>query len=581
MRRQTRTLLLAGASFLSLGGLALAEQRPAEPIIIAQADTAGVAAAEQAVAEARAALELAETAGKGVKKAQNALDKALAQLDAAKSAATPPPPPTEEVVEDLREAAPPAEEAVTEAPADVAEEPAPPPAETVIEQPAPEPPTEDVAVEPAPEPQPEAVAEEPAPPPADVAEEPAPAPVEEVAEEPAPTPPAETVVEEPAAPAPAENVAEEPAPAPKAKDQATKPAAKPQTGDTAKQPAPPARQTAEEPAAQPDATPKAEQAAKPRKPRGDGPRKGPPPELAEKPAEKPAKPLPENAEAIREGQKVEAAGGRVIERERGQVVIRHDDEERFRSENSRYDRERGADGRTVITVERPNGDAIITVRDADGDIVKRTKLTRDGREIVLINNERRGPRNEPPRYDLGNILPPIVLNIPLQDYIVESRRASPQIIYQTLIAPPVEVIEQPYTLEEVRYNERVRDMVRRVDVDTVTFDFGQAYVPESQIDALDGIARAIQAAIDRDEREIFLVEGHTDAVGSELANLALSDRRAESVAEILTYYYDIPPENLITQGYGESDLKVQTLEAERQNRRVTLRRITPLISAGN
>lgn len=559
MRRQTRTLLLAGASFLSLGGLALAEQRPAEPIVIAQADTAGVAAAEQAVAEARAALELAETAGKGVKKAQNALDKALAQLDAAKSAAAPPPPPTEEVVEDLREAAP-AEEAVPEAPADVAEEPAPPPAETVTEQPAPEPPTEDVADEPAPEPQPETVADEPAPPPTDVAEEPAPAPVEEAAEEPAPTPPAETVVEEPAAPAPTENVAEEPAPAPKAKDQATKPAAQPDAKAS---------------------TPRAEQAAKPRKPRGDGPRKGPPPERAEKPAEKPAKPLPENAEAIREGQKVEAAGGRVIERERGQVVIRHDDEERFRSENSRYDRERGADGRTVITVERPNGDAIITVRDADGDIVKRTKLTRDGREIVLINNERRGPRNEPPRYDLGNILPPIVLNIPLQDYIVESRRASPQIIYQTLIAPPVEVIEQPYTLEEVRYNERVRDMVRRVDVDTVTFDFGQAYVPESQIDALDGIARAIQAAIDRDEREIFLVEGHTDAVGSELANLALSDRRAESVAEILTYYYDIPPENLITQGYGESDLKVQTLEAERQNRRVTLRRITPLISAGN
>ncbi len=41
--------------------------------------------------------------------------------------------------------------------------------------------------------------------------------------------------------------------------------------------------------------------------------------------------------------------------------------------------------------------------------------------------------------------------------------------------------------------------------------------------------------------------------------------------------YGIPPENLTTQGYGERYLKVQTLGPNQENRRVTIRRITPLV----
>jgi hypothetical protein len=39
----------------------------------------------------------------------------------------------------------------------------------------------------------------------------------------------------------------------------------------------------------------------------------------------------------------------------------------------------------------------------------------------------------------------------------------------------------------------------------------------------------------------------------------------------------VPSENLVIQGYGESDLVVPTQGAERANRRVTVRRITPLL----
>ncbi len=67
-------------------------------------------------------------------------------------------------------------------------------------------------------------------------------------------------------------------------------------------------------------------------------------------------------------------------------------------------------------------------------------------------------------------------------------------------------------------------------------------------------------------------------MGSDVANLALSDRRAEAVAEALTNVFAIPPENLATQGYGEQYLKVRTNEPERENRRVAIRRITPLVA---
>ncbi len=54
--------------------------------------------------------------------------------------------------------------------------------------------------------------------------------------------------------------------------------------------------------------------------------------------------------------------------------------------------------------------------------------------------------------------------------------------------------------------------------------------------------------------------------------------RAATVARILTDFYDVPPENLVTQGYGERYLKVKTDGNEPLNRRVAVKRITPLIT---
>ncbi|UCF55302.1 MAG: OmpA family protein, partial [Bradyrhizobium sp.] len=43
-------------------------------------------------------------------------------------------------------------------------------------------------------------------------------------------------------------------------------------------------------------------------------------------------------------------------------------------------------------------------------------------------------------------------------------------------------------------------------------------------------------------------EGHTDATGNDVDNLSLSDRRAQSAAELLTQQFGVPAENLTSQG---------------------------------
>ena len=294
----------------------------------------------------------------------------------------------------------------------------------------------------------------------------------------------------------------------------------------------------------------------------------------------PATPAVANVQDLR-GQRKEHAGPngqvvieepdhRQIIRQGGQAFVRHDENERL-FEFGQGRRERRGDGNYAIIL-RPDGDEIITVTDDDGRLIRRFRRERDGREFIIIDNRR--PRDEP----IFLNLPIPIIGIPQDQYIVDTAVAPEPFIYQTLEAPPLVPIERPYSLDEIRYNVALRDRMRRIDVDTITFDLGSWEVSPDQIGRLQLVAQAMQDSIARNPNEVFLIEGHTDAVGNDVDNLSLSDRRAETVASVLTESFQIPPENLTTQGYGSQFLKIQTPDANRQNRRVTVRRITPLLT---
>ncbi len=149
-----------------------------------------------------------------------------------------------------------------------------------------------------------------------------------------------------------------------------------------------------------------------------------------------------------------------------------------------------------------------------------------------------------------------------------------------MLAPPVDRIQRRYTLDEIRYSPNVRQLMPSVDLNSINFESGSWEIPPDQAAKLQVIADGLNRAVQRNPREVFLIEGHTDATGNDTDNLSLSDRRAESAATLLTQQFGVPAENLTSQGYGSQYPKEQTSGPSRINRRVTVRRITPLLNGG-
>lgn len=505
-----------------------------------------------------------------------------------------------------------------------------PPPDVQPEQPEPQ------AEPPAPQPQPEVQPEEPAPRPEAQPEEPAPQPE---AERPKPTPEAvpEAAPSPEPQPEPSQPEAERPAVAPDAGSDtpAREPEVRPEPTPDAQPASPPPQpepaapqpkaaptvepeaQPTPPPAPQPDQTPEpprppalAPDAGTPPPPPAQTGNQPPPPENAETQAPPPAlieklgNPGAAAAEAIdrsvdqkagnirdiqrerrvisnEDGVRVTVEpGGRVIVQSGEQAVIRHDDRARFDRDDRDYRERRTRDGGREVIVTTRRGGEVRTIYDPNGMMIQRERRDRDGQVYVLFDNRSFGPGpvDEPHWQPVVRLPPPPMYDLPRERYRVEMRSAPPRYVEEALTAPPLVEVQPRYTLDQVIYSPDLRERVRSVDLDTVTFSSGAWTVEGSQVPSIEAVARGIDAALRRNPNEVFLVEGYTDAVGSVVDNLSLSDRRAEAVANVLTDHYGIPPENLVTQGYGESYLKVQTEASERANRRVTVRRITPLLA---
>ena len=240
-----------------------------------------------------------------------------------------------------------------------------------------------------------------------------------------------------------------------------------------------------------------------------------------------------------------------------------------------------SNGRVREVITRPDGTQIVTIRNRNGDVLRRSRITPDGREYVLAYFDDRYSDDLIVWRDPAEDLPPLRLNIPVTEYVLDAQYADEEEVEVFFRQPPVEQVARLYSIDEVKRSARIRDSVRKLEVGGLTFDTGAATIGRDQVGALSAVANAMLALLEQNPGETFLIEGHTDAVGSEISNLQLSDLRAATVARILTDFYGVPPENLATQGYGERYLKIRTEAAERENRRVTIRRITPLITVAS
>ena len=107
-------------------------------------------------------------------------------------------------------------------------------------------------------------------------------------------------------------------------------------------------------------------------------------------------------------------------------------------------------------------------------------------------------------------------------------------IEEQLIAPPTREIDRRYSVEEIRERPALRQTMPGVEIDTIHFGFNEAFVREEEIENVERIGRILEKIVIANPDEVFMIEGHTDAVGSDPYNLDLSQQRAnwgEAVAD--------------------------------------------------
>ncbi|MEW9835683.1 OmpA family protein [Mesorhizobium marinum] len=166
-----------------------------------------------------------------------------------------------------------------------------------------------------------------------------------------------------------------------------------------------------------------------------------------------------------------------------------------------------------------------------------------------------------------------LLALPTLAEAQEDMPSASRIERQLEAAPRIKVRpDQKVTVREFKRRPELRRMAPSIDIQSINFAFGSAEIPYSQYRKVETIADALERLLRRRPGTKVLIEGHTDAVGSAASNLALSERRAESLKWTLVREFGIPRRALETVGYGEEYLLVPTSAAEWRNRRVTLRR---------
>ena len=257
----------------------------------------------------------------------------------------------------------------------------------------------------------------------------------------------------------------------------------------------------------------------------------------------------------------------VVTRADGSQEVIKDEVALLRQPGSTVATENFDDGSSRTVVTRADGSRVVTIRDADLRVLRRTLVSADGTQTRLIDDTA-----EVESVDIATLPAPApVYNPGTYDDEAALREAFRREID----------VDRRFTLGQVRNIPEVRSLVAPVNIDAITFDSGSAAISPDQARQLSTLGGVIQDAIAENPREVFLIEGHTDLVGPDAANLALSDRRAESVALALSEYFQVPPENLVVQGYGEQFPQVRQEGDIRENRRASVRRITDLLQTAD
>ena len=127
-------------------------------------------------------------------------------------------------------------------------------------------------------------------------------------------------------------------------------------------------------------------------------------------------------------------------------------------------------------------------------------------------------------------------------------------------------VEQMFTRDEARILREGGDVVIRLG--GMNFASGQAVIQPEHFALLTKVKEAISLYQDAS----VSIEGHTDAYGTDEANLKLSENRASAVAQYLLANSNLSAGRVASFGFGEAHpiANNETKEGREKNRRIDI-----------
>jgi OOP family OmpA-OmpF porin len=141
-----------------------------------------------------------------------------------------------------------------------------------------------------------------------------------------------------------------------------------------------------------------------------------------------------------------------------------------------------------------------------------------------------------------------------------------QVDAQARLRANIAAIEASFTADEARVYRQGEDVV--ISLLGINFASGRSTIDSSS----SALMRKVQQALASFPDSSIVVEGHTDANGSDSANLILSQDRADAVKQYLVTQFGTNAEKISSIGYGEARPVAtnETTAGRARNRRIDL-----------
>ena len=151
----------------------------------------------------------------------------------------------------------------------------------------------------------------------------------------------------------------------------------------------------------------------------------------------------------------------------------------------------------------------------------------------------------------------------------DSRAPTTEEIIRRLMQPKLSADDLKSNAVQIEGRRRHAEAAPGPSIDlAVNFEYASARLTADARLVLDNLGLALADPALSGAR--FRIAGHTDARGGDAYNLALSKRRAQSVADYLTRQHRIDPQRLSVEGFGRSQLLDAANPASAVNRRVQI-----------